>query len=315
MKTITSLADLSSTTFPAGTAVAIGKFDGVHRGHRALLERIARAADAGLGEPVVLTFENNPLSVLRPESCPPPIMSRAQRLEALDEAGAAVCVMIPFDERLAEMPAESFVRDVLVGRLRVRHVCVGRDFRFGNRGAGDVVLLTQLGDQFGFSVEVVGDVVDPGLGRVSSSNVRAALLAGEISLATGLLGRYPSVRGVVVHGDARGRDLGFPTANLGGEIEGLPPVDGVYAGWAVVDGARYQAAVSVGRNVTFDPAGEVRVEAFLMDFSGDLYGKTLEIQFVAHLRGMIAFDGVDALVARMHEDVAQAREILSATAA
>lgn len=310
MRVYESLRDIPDGTFAGGTALAIGKFDGVHRGHLALLDRVAEVAAAEGFEPVVFTFLNNPLSLLRPDLCPDSIMSREQRLEALEAAGVTACVMVPFDASLAEVSASEFVERVLVGQLGVRHICVGADFRFGNRGAGDPELLQTMGARLGFEVEILGNVDDPELGRVSSSRVREAILQGDVTTASRMMGRSVSLRAEVVHGDARGRELGFPTANLGWHVEGLRPADGVYAGWAVVDGESYQAAISVGANVTFDPDGEPRVEAFLLDFSGDLYGKRIELRFVERIRGMAAFASVDTLLARMSEDVRETREIL-----
>lgn len=315
MRVFHSLDEIPAEFFSAGTAIAIGKFDGVHMGHRALIRGIVEAAaERGL-EPIVFTFENNPLSLLRPEACPTSLMSPQQRIEALEEAGASACVMVPFDADLAEMPAEEFVERVLVGALHARHLSLGPDFRFGHRGAGDAALLERCGERLGFTVEVMPQVEDPELGRVSSSRIREAILQGDVDVASRMLGRPVAVRGEVVRGDARGRELGFPTANLGegpaAPVEGLIPADGVYAGWAVVRGARYEAAISVGVNLTFEPEGAPRVEAYLIDFSGDIYGEAIEVRFAERLRGMVAFSGVDALVERMHEDVRQAREVLA----
>ncbi len=311
MRVYASLDVIPADEFAGGSAVAIGKFDGVHLGHQMLLRRVSEVAASQQLVPVVFTFANNPLSYLRPELCPEPLMSKAQRIEALAAAGVSSCVMLPFDGSLAQVSAEDFVSQILVGQLHVRHLCVGRDFRFGKGGAGTPALLEHLGKTLGFSVEIIGDVEDDALGKVSSSRVRATILQGDVASAARMLGRPAEVRGTVVHGDARGRELGFPTANLGGEIEGLVPADGVYAGWATVDETTYAAAISVGANVTFDPAGEPRVEAFLLDFAGDLYGKTMAISFVDRLRGMTAFASVEALVTRMHEDVRETRTLLN----
>lgn len=311
MRVFEDLEELDPRLFPRGTALAIGKFDGVHRGHRALLRCVSDEAEQRGLDPLVFTFANNPLSVLRPEACPDPIMSVAQRLDALDGEGVEACAIVPFDEALAKVSAEDFVEDVLVSRLRVRHLCVGADFRFGREGLGTPKLLAELGERFDFSVEVVEDVEDEELGKVSSSRIREAILQGDVATAARMLGRPVALRGEVVHGDARGREIGFATANLGGEIEGLRPADGVYAGWATVRGERYLAAISVGANVTFDPDGEPRVEAHLLDFDGDLYGQRIAVQFVERLRGMAAFASVEALVARMHEDVRETRIILA----
>lgn len=310
MLTFFSLEQVPAGAFSNGTAIAIGKFDGVHRGHRALLTGIAEVAEREGLDPVVFTFANNPLSYLRPEICPQEIMSREQRLEALAAAGAEACIMVPFDAALAAVPAEEFVERVLVELLRVRHICVGTDFRFGHRGAGDVDLLLRMGERLGFQVDVIPSIEDEELGRVSSSRVREAILQGDVETAARMMDRPVSVRGEVVHGDARGRELGFPTANLGGRLEGLTPADGVYAGWALIGGKRYGAAISVGVNLTFEPEGEPRVEAYLLDFDGDLYGERIEVRFAERLRGMVAFSGVEALVERIREDVRETRAVL-----
>lgn len=310
MRIFDSLDTVDSADFAQGSAVAIGKFDGVHLGHQALLQRVLAVSEAQDLEPVVFTFSNNPLSFLRPELCPPSIMSPAQQLEAFADAGLGSCVIVPFDEKLASVSAEDFIEQVLVGRLRVKHLCLGADFRFGRGGAGNAALLQDAGLRFGFEVEVVPNIEDPQCGRISSSRVREAIQHGDVALASRMLGRAASMRGVVVRGNARGRELGFPTANLGGEIEGLRPADGVYAGWAMVRGSRFMAAISVGANVTFEPEGEPRVEAYLLDVDEDLYGETIELHFVQRIRDMVAFSSAEALVERMREDVNEARTIL-----
>lgn len=310
MRVFDSTAAISAEEFASGTALAIGKFDGVHLGHRALINRVLNIAQRQDLEPLVFTFANNPLSLLRPDLCPPNIMSREQRLEAFAAAGVAACVMVPFDPAFADITAEDFVEGLLVAKLHAKHICVGADFRFGRGGLGDPTLLETMGERLGFRVEIIDDVEDPLLGRVSSSSVRAAILQGDVAAASRMMDRAVAIRGTVVHGDARGRELGFPTANLGGELEGLRPADGVYAGWALVGEEPHKAAISVGANVTFDPDGEPRVEAYLLDFEGDLYGQRVELRFVERIRGMAAFPSVEALLARMHEDVRVTATIL-----
>lgn len=310
MRVFPSLEAIPAGAFEAGTVAAIGKFDGVHLGHQTLLHRIVESAGGRGLEPVVFTFANNPLSFLRPEASPPPIMSVRQRLDAFETAGVSSCVVVPFDAELAALSAEGFVDGVLVGMLHVRHICVGADFRFGHLEAGDSRLLAQMGERSSFTMEAIDSVEIEGVGRVSSSRAREAVLQGDVALAARMLGRPHALRSSVAHGDARGRELGFPTANLAAEIEGLRPADGVYAGWAVVGGQRHEAAISVGANVTFEPEGQPRVEAHLIDFEGDIYGEPIEILFAERLRGMVAFNGVEALVARMREDVRETRTIL-----
>lgn len=311
-----SLDDLDPAVFAAGSCVAVGKFDGLHRGHQEILRHLDRAAerDAADGErsrTVVLTFANNPLSYLVPENCPRPLMSRAQRLAAFADAGVDVCVMVDFDEALSRIPATEFVTDVLVNKLHARHIVMGADFRFGYRGAGDGALLERLGRERGFGAELVEWVEDNGGEQVSSSRIREALAAGDVESAHRMLGRPPTVSGEIVHGDARGRELGFPTANLGGELEGFVPADGVYAGWVVIDEVRREAAISVGNNPTFTPTEQSRVEAFILDFEGDLYGKSMDVLFTHRLRGTVAFESLDALIDEMHDDVSRARVLLA----
>lgn len=307
---------------PAGfgpSIVVIGKFDGVHSGHRAVIDR-ARVAAADAGARVVaVTFDRNPLSLLRPELCPEPLSSLDQKLALLAEAGVDATLVLRFDEALASLEARGFVEHVLVDALAVVTLMVGDDFRFGRGGAGDRVLLAELGDRFGFAVDIVGDVQGGGR-RVSSTWVRDLLGAGDVEGAARLLGRPHAVQGEVVHGLKRGRELGFPTANLAPDAEGFIPADGVYAGWLVDEGpvdapaqaiTRYPAAISVGTNPTFDDVPVRQVEAYVLDETDlDLYGHRVQVQFAHRIRGMLAFDGIDALVARMNEDVERARELL-----
>lgn len=313
MRVVESLAALRPEEFSVGSCVAIGKFDGLHLGHQSILRRLRSEAAAADQLTVVFTFANNPLSYLNPERCPQPLMSREQRLEAFAAAGIDVCVMVEFDAEFAAIPAADFVTDVLVGKLQARHVIMGADFRFGHRGAGDGALLRELGATHGFTAEVVEWVEDAEAEPVSSSAARAAVVAGDVAAAARMLGRPPAVRGDVVHGDARGREIGFPTANLGGAIEGLVPADGVYAGWVLLAGERRVAAISVGNNPTFTPNEQSRVEAFVLDFEGDLYGQRIEVQFAHRLRGMVRFDGLEPLLEQMHADVAETRRLLEAT--
>jgi riboflavin kinase/FMN adenylyltransferase len=304
---------------PAGfgpSVVAIGKFDGVHTGHRAVIDR-ARVEAADGAQVVAVTFDRNPLSVLRPEKCPPDVIGPHQKLELLDRAGVDATLLLTFDETLAAQPADAFVQRVLVDALAARTVLVGRDFRFGAGGAGDPALLVRLGREYGFRVDVVDDVRAVHADRrVSSTWIRVALAAGDIATAARLLGRAPSVWGEVVHGLKRGRELGYPTANLSPDLEGFVPADGVYAGWLVdVDGARrisYPAAISIGTNPTFGDVHTRQVEVYVLDETDlDLYGHHVEVRFVERVRGMVAFDGVDALLVQMGEDVERVRGILT----
>jgi len=307
---------------PAGygpSAVTIGKFDGVHTGHRAVLTRLsAVAAEHGLRS-VVVTFDRHPLSLLAPAFCPAPLVSNTQKRELLESVGPDAALMLTFDQARADQEPADFVRDVLVDGLGARIVLAGSDFRFGRKGAGDVALLRALGAELGFDVVLIDDVrtgedrPDAAERRASSTWIREALDAGRVAEAARVLGRYPTVRSVVIAGERRGRELGYPTANLDpARLEGFLPADGVYAAWATVDGVRYPAAVSIGNNPTFDGVPQHQAEAHLLDVDLDLYGRTLELAFVDYVRGMEKFDSLDALVDKIRADSARAREILAA---
>jgi len=293
-----------------GSAVAIGKFDGVHSGHQAILRDLTRVARDRALQTVVFTFETHPLQVIAPERCPLPLTSPEQRLTQLERAGVDLVVMIPFDRQFSEMSPDDFVADILVERLGVKYVSVGEDFRFGQGRQGTVDLLETLGRKYDFEVHRITDVVGDRGVRVSSTLIREALDAGDVTLAAHLLGRPPCVAGTVVQGDARGRELGYPTANIGGDVQGFIPGDGVYAGWLTAGEQRYPAAISIGTNPTFEGVEERRVEAYVIDASLELYGETVTVDFVEHLRGMERFDTVDALIAQMDADVARARQVL-----
>ncbi|MDT0156916.1 bifunctional riboflavin kinase/FAD synthetase [Microbacterium sp. ARD32] len=293
------------------TVVAIGKFDGVHVGHRAVIERMRADAAAVGARTVAVTFDRNPLEVLRPELCPENVVSIARKIELLGELDLDAALVLTFDRALASLEAEEFVRSILVDALHVVTVLVGRDFRFGRGGSGDPALLRELGPDYGFTVDVVEDVHPAGAERrVSSTWVRELLAAGDVAQAAKVLGRPVTVSGEVVHGLKRGRELGFPTANLSELIDALAPADGIYAGW--LDdrdtGIRHPAAISVGTNPTFDDVERRQVEAHVLDESGlDLYGHRVTVEFADHLRGMVAFEGMDALIEQIAADVAEAR--------
>lgn len=290
------------------SAVTIGKFDGVHLGHRELLEGALRMAERRGLRPVVVTFDRHPLATLRPEIAPRLILSPAQQREAIEALGCEV-VTIPFDAETAAMDPADFVRRVLLDGLGARFIVVGSDFRYGRGGTGDPALLQRLAAARGVEVLVVDDVVDDGGTRVSSTEIRHALEEGRIPHATEQLGRHPRLRGTVVRGFQRGRELGFPTANLGPDAEGFVPGHGVYAAWATVDAGRFPAAVSIGDNPTFDGV-RTTVEAYLLDVDLDLYHRPIELELVDHVRDMVRFDGIEPLIAQMHADVARVREIL-----
>jgi riboflavin kinase/FMN adenylyltransferase len=292
-------------------AVAIGNFDGVHRGHQALVAEAGRAAAALGGEPGVLTFDPHPARFFAPALAPPMIVSLDRRLELLGEAGAAFALVEPFDAALAAMDPDRFVEEVLVRALGARHVVVGWDFSFGKGRAGNGARLQALGAQHGFGVTIVPAVTVDGL-VCSSTKVREFLLEGRIDGANLLLGRRFDLTGPVVTGAGRGRGIGVPTANLHNEGE-LAPKTGVYAALASrADRPTevWKAAVNVGTNPTFVQQGGVTIEAHLLDFDGDLYGARLRLEFVARLRDERRFPSVEALIAQIRDDVVRAREIL-----
>lgn len=303
-----SLADVPADFGPS--AVTIGKFDGLHTGHRSVLRAVREAAIAVGLTSTVLTFDRNPLSVLAPERCPEALVSNEQKLQLLADAGIDATVMLRFDRAFSTQSPEHFVQNILVDALHSRLVFVGADFRFGEHGAGNVALLQRIGPTLGFQVRVVEAMSLDGTHRVSATRIRQLLTAGDVTAAARLLGRPHGVRGIVIRGEQRGRTLGFPTANLSPKLEGFIPADGVYAGWLTVDQQKFPAAISVGNNPTFDGVPERQVEAHVLDRDLDLYGKSVEVAFVSRIRGMEKFTGVDSLVAQIGRDVSQVRERL-----
>ncbi|WP_159499902.1 bifunctional riboflavin kinase/FAD synthetase [Microbacterium sp. 18062] len=301
------------------SVVAIGKFDGVHAGHRVVLERAKVDAAARGAKVVAVTFDRNPLAVLRPDLSPEELVGITQKLRLLAETGIDATMVLTFDESLAALDPREFVVDVLVRPLGMSTVLVGTDFRFGCGGTGTPETLRELGAEFGFRVDVVDEVRGIHEGRrVSSTWVRELVAAGDVQSAAQLLGRPPSVWGEVVHGAKRGRELGFPTANLSPALEGFIPADGVYAGWLIDEapglrsGIRYPAAISVGTNPTFGDVVTRQVEAYVLDEHDlDLYGHEVEVQFVRRIRGMVAFDDIGTLMRQMTDDVEQVRRVLA----
>jgi riboflavin kinase/FMN adenylyltransferase len=306
---------LSDVPAQAGSSiVAVGKFDGVHIGHLEILRRLTEIADARGAASVVVTFDRHPESLFAPESAPDDISGMPHRLKLIEDAGVQSTLVLPFTRELASLSPHDFVEQVLVTALNASVVLVGHDFRFGAKAVGDVTALRQLGQTFGFDVIVIEDVQDAHGNRASSSAIRELMAVGNVSASADLLGRLPSVQGIVVHGAARGRELGFPTANLSQEATGLVPADGVYAGWLTADGVRYPAAISVGTNPTFHGQLHRTVEAYVIDEDLDLYDKNAVVEFAQRLRGMESFASIDALIVQMDQDVAQARDLLGACA-
>jgi len=311
------LRDVDSCRPGDGSVVTIGAYDGVHRGHQAVIAEVRRrAADAGVASAVV-TFDRHPASVVRPESAPRLLTDLEQKLELLEATGLDRCLVLPFDEARSHEPAEDFVHEVLVRALGARAVIVGEDFHFGHRRQGNVAMLGRMGATLGF--EVVGlDLVDEAGrpagedGRASSTAIRHALVQGDLETATAMLGRQYEVRGLVAHGDKRGRELGFPTANVSVPGEILLPADGIYAGWLQrPDGDVLAAALSLGRRPTFyEEAHASLLEAHVLDFDGDLYDEHVRVRFAARLRGEARFDSADALIEQIARDVEATRRAL-----
>ena len=297
------------------SVVTIGVFDGVHRGHQRIVARALELAHGDLPV-VVVTFDPHPDEVVRPGSHPPFLSTARRRAELLAGLGADAVCMLPFTYEFSQLGPDEFVHTVLVDRLHAAAVVVGEDFRFGHKAAGDVPLLATLGEKYDFSTEGVPLLADNGV-TISSTHIRERLEAGDVAAAAEELGRPDRVEGIVYRGHMRGRQLGFPTANLESPPHTAIPGDGIYAGWLVsldADGAesgRWPAAISVGPNATFGEA-ERTVEAYALDRDDlDLYGAHVAIDFVARLRGTERYDSVDALVAQMHRDVDRARTLLS----
>jgi riboflavin kinase/FMN adenylyltransferase len=309
---------LTETAHPAWpnerAIITIGAYDGVHLGHRAVIELVKQIADRHDAKSVVVTFDRHPAAVVRPESAPKLLTSLDQKLELLATTGIDATLLVHFDEARAAESAEDFVSEVLVDTLRTAAIVIGEDFHFGKHRHGNVALLRELGSSFGFEVHPIEllprvDGVDE---PISSTAIRRALAGGAVELASTLLGRPFEARGTVVLGDQRGRLLGFPTANVEVPSEMCLPADGVYAGWYErPNGDVSPCAINLGRRPTFyEHANHSLLEAHLLDFSGDLYGEPAEVRFTDFLRSERKFDGIDALVAQLKHDIEHAREVL-----
>jgi len=288
----------------------IGVFDGVHRGHQQIIRAAVERSAAARLPSVVITFDPHPAEVVRPGTHPTALTTPRHKAELVEALGADVLCLLPFTLEFSRMSPKDFAHAVLVERLHAATVVVGENFRFGHHAAGGVDTLVTLGAEFGFAAMGVPLLAEDGT-TISSTFVRACVDAGDVAMAARALGRPHRVEGIVVRGEARGRTIGFPTANLQTLAHAAVPADGVYAGHLVRRTERLPAAISIGTNPTF--AGrERRVEAFVLDFDGDLYGEHVAADLVSRLRDTERFDSVDALVEQMHRDVAQARVDLQA---
>lgn len=291
------------------SVVTVGVFDGVHRGHQQLIARaVGRGRERDLPT-VLITFDPHPAEVVRPGSHPARLTSLRRRADLVETLGVDAFCVLPFTPELARTEPSEFAHEVLVERLHTADVVVGRNFRFGHRAAGDIALLTALGERFGFAVQGLDLIHDGGGVTFSSTYIRACIDAGDMAAATAALGRPHRVEGVVVHGERRGRDLGFPTANIAPPPYTALPADGVYAGRLAIGNRLMRAAISVGTNPTF--SGRIRtVEAYVLDVTEDFYGYHVGLDVEHRLRGQQRFDAVEPLIAQMRRDVARTREIL-----
>ena len=295
-------------------ACTIGVFDGVHVGHQEVFRTVrAMAEQLGVASAVV-TFDSHPAHVVRPESAPRLLTSLEQKLELIEAAGIDYTYVVHFDEERAATSAEEFVQQVFVEALNAKAIVVGEDFHFGASRSGNVGALTRLGEENGFEVHALelirhnDDAREP----VSSTKIRRALAGGDVARAAEMLGRLYEVGGVVQHGDRRGQQIGFPTANIPVSKVMAWPADAVYAGWCCLpDGSRHRCAINIGRRPTFyEHAENSLLEAHLIDFDGDLYGDEVKVSFAAFLRSERKFEGIDQLVEQLKADVDDARSLL-----
>lgn len=306
------------TKFPTkeSSVVAIGVFDGVHLGHRRILNRAIACAKAENQMTTVVTFDPHPAVILRPESAPAMLTSISQRLELFEEANIDRTYVLNFDEKMANIPPQDFVNEILVHNLKTTMIVAGNDFHFGFGRKGDMEKLKAYGINLDFEVEAIDMMTYPNqVEPISSTAIRRALAGGQVRMAADMLGRPYAIEGEVVMGDQRGRELGFPTANIPVSLERAWPADGVYAGWFQEDkgSKRLACAINIGRRPTFYEHAEHSIlEAHVLDFDADLYGKVVKVEFQEFIRSERRFKGVDELVEQLKIDVEQIRGILKA---
>lgn len=292
-----------------GSVATIGNFDGVHLGHQALLQQLQQSAQDKNLPSVVISFEPLPLEVFSPQSAPPRLATLRDKLPLLAQFGVDYLMLLAFNRRMAAWDAPEFVQKILIDALKIQHLVIGDDFRFGSARGGDVHLLTQLGRQYGFSVAPSSTVLSADM-RISSTRIRQALGAGEMTAAAQLLGRAYSMAGKVVHGDQRGRELGYPTANI---LLKRPksPVNGVFVVRALVDGKWHNGVANVGSRPTVGGL-DARLEVHLFDFHQDIYGKLLKVEFLAKIRAEQKFANLNQLTAAIAQDNQEARAFFAA---
>ena len=297
---------LASAAPSKETVVTVGVFDGVHEGHRHLLRQVVELAGSQY-IPTVVTFSNRPITVLRPGTEPSNLTTPEQRIELIKRQGIELVVCLEFTQELAQVTAADFAES-LAGPLRMKGLVMGPDSALGKNREGDLGFMQKQGTGLGFWAQSVEPLEIEGQ-PVKSRRIRNALIDGDVALCPELLGRNHSLSGVVVLGDQRGRTLGFPTANLDVDSKLLLPGDGIYATWAIIGGKRYQSATSIGVRPTFDLTQRL-VEVFVMDFNADLYGQTVGVEFIKKVRDQEKFDGLEALVKQINQDVDDCRQVL-----
>ena len=289
--------------------VTVGTFDGVHRGHREVLEEIGRRAERVGGRSILVTFHPHPLRIVRPEHAPPLLTTVTEKRDILAQSGLEYVVFVPFTRTLQRYSARRFVEEILVQRLGMRELVIGYDHGFGRDREGGVDTLRRIGEELGFEVDVV-KAVEVDTQPISSSRIRHLLAEGQVAAAAPLLGRPYSLEGVVVRGERKGRELGFPTANIQvGDPEKMLPREGIYAVYGWVRGERLPGLLHLGPRPTFAGFAPT-VELWLMDWSGDIYGDRVRVEFVERIRDVLPFTSIDALVQAMHGDARRGREIL-----
>ena len=286
--------------------LAVGIFDGVHAGHQQII-----ATAKHLGEVTVMTFDPHPTSVVAPERTPSQLISVKDRIELLKQAGATYVEVVNFNKDFSQLSPDQFIEDVLLGRFKAEHVVIGENFNFGFKAQGSPKYLSAVGPKYGFGVSIVKLQEERG-STISSTRIRSLIIDGEIERANELLTRRFYLKGPVVHGEKRGREIGYPTANLGLTPLATIPADGVYAGWLSVGESRWAAAISIGTNPTFPGVRGRQVEAYAIDQVGlDLYDQEAKIEFGFRLRDTLKFDGLAPLLEQMKKDCDQARELTS----
>lgn len=307
MKSFTSLDQISKTL--TASAVTVGKFDGIHLGHQKLIGALRSAAKEHDLATVVVTFDRHPDVLLNPDNSKLPIIGPKLKESLIADTGVENLLTLPFDQELANLLPEQFVKQILVDGLKAKIVLVGEDFRFGHKGSGDVHLLRDLGQQLGFEVRVISSAEIDGQ-KISTSKIREYLDEGNVVAASEMLGRVHASVGMIEHGLKIGRSIGFPTANMARDCEGYLPLDGVYAGWLCVDGQRHAAAHSVGINETFQAVPRL-VESHVLDRNDiDLYDKVVTLEFIDFIRPAAKFNGVEDLVEEINRDLVKVRKVL-----